>query len=244
MRHLTILIPLALAACGGTSSSPLSDTAEELALSDATVESVSPSTQELVSAPMELPEAVAPGDTDVLASAEPEALVDPVEVAPTARFTLRRGETLAHFARWSELPIEDIALASDLDMDGIYPVGTEIAVPVTGERLAMLVDRRDDHRTARVDAYLESRGGTAGTDFHMVRTGESAWSIAKDSQGIPVWLLESYNPTVDLDRLRPGQQLLVPVIANIVVDVGEDSVSEEELGIDTVIVSEDDASEE
>jgi len=31
-------------------------------------------------------------------------------------------------------------------------------------------------------------------------------------------LLETYNPSVELDRLRPGQQLMVPVIADIVVD--------------------------
>jgi hypothetical protein len=168
----------------------------------------------------------------VVASAEPDALADPIEVEPAAHFKLRRGESIAHFARWAELPLEDVADASGLDTEGIYPVGTEILVPVTGERLAMLVSRRDDHRTARVDAYLASRGGTVGTDFHKVRTGESAWTIAKDAQGIPVWLLESYNPTVDLERLRPGQQLLVPVIANVVVDVGSDDDSSSSGDID------------
>jgi hypothetical protein len=51
-----------------------------------------------------------------------------------------------------------------------------------------------------------------------VRTGESAWSIAREQQGIPVWLLESYNPQVDLESLRPGDTLRVPIIADVVVD--------------------------
>ena len=36
---------------------------------------------------------------------------DSSEALPPGRwFALRRGETLAHFARWSELPVEDIAI--------------------------------------------------------------------------------------------------------------------------------------
>jgi hypothetical protein len=77
---------------------------------------------------------------------------------------------------------------------------------------------RERHRTARLDGYLAARGGTVATDFHAVRTGETAWSIARDMQGIPVWVLEAYNPSVDLDALRPGQSLMVPVLADIVVD--------------------------
>ena len=51
-----------------------------------------------------------------------------------------------------------------------------------------------------------------------VRTGDSATSIAREQMGIPLWLLQTYNPDADLDRLRPGQELMVPVLADIVVD--------------------------
>lgn len=51
-----------------------------------------------------------------------------------------------------------------------------------------------------------------------VATGDSATSIAREQMGIPLWLLQTYNPSVNLDRIRPGQELMVPVVADIVVD--------------------------
>lgn len=210
-RSILITLTLFLGACGSVASPRADrsgDTAEVVALSEATVDTAESE------APLE---PTADRETDPVAETPPVDLTD-VEPVIGARYLLRRGETLAHFARWSHLPVEDIATASNLSLDELYDVGTEVIVPVQGEQQVALEKRRDEHRVARVEAYLASRGGAAFTDFHEVRTGESAWSIAKDSGALPVWVLESYNPSVDLDRLRPGQQLLVPIIADVVVD--------------------------
>jgi hypothetical protein len=139
------------------------------------------------------------------------------EPPAAATFALRRGETLAHFARWSEVPVEAIAAASGLDLAGDYPVGTQIRVPSADP--SRVAELREQHHHARVEAYLASRGGAVTSDFYAVRTGDTAWSIARDTQAIPVWVLEAYNPSVDLDRLRPGQELMVPVLADVVVEV-------------------------
>lgn len=214
MRPLTILIPvalLALTACG-TSQDPSEDTAsqEVAALSDATVEVLDEA---------DMPEPATP-DVDADEALASTVATETEPEVPAAVFTLRRGETLAHFARWSDLPVETIAATSELDLDGIYPVGTEVRVPVSDEALDGMIRRREAHQQARVDGYLASRGGSVGTEELMVRTGDSAWTLARREAGIPVWLLEAYNPDVDLDRLRPGQTLSVPVIADIVADVG------------------------
>lgn len=90
----------------------------------------------------------------------------------------------------------------------------------------MVEERRERHRLQRVQSYVASRGGAAGIGFHRVRTGETAWSIARDAQGIPVWLLEAYNPSIDIERLRPGQELRVPRIDDTVAEVEEESSEE------------------
>ena len=133
-------------------------------------------------------------------------------------YSLRRGETLAHFSRWSEVPVEEIADASDLDLDGLYPVGTSVTVPVVDADRERLDSLREEHAQRRVDGYLASRGGSVGVGSYRVRTGDSAWSVARDQSGIPVWLIEAYNPDIDLDRLRPGMELSLPVLADTVVD--------------------------
>jgi len=168
-------------------------------------------------------------DTDVpvaepIIEAEPELALNStdespgvVEPEPTAIFRLRRGETLAHFARWSGIPVEDIAQSSALDLDGAYAVGTEVVLPVGEEVRAQVQTRRDTHHRVRAENYLASRGAS-GTEFYSVKTGDSAWTIARDRHGMPVWLLESLNPSADLDRLRPGANLLVPVFNDIVAE--------------------------
>ena len=70
----------------------------------------------------------------------------------------------------------------------------------------------------RVDGYLASRGGSVGTETYRVKTGDSAWGIARNQGGIPVWLLGDLNPSVNLERLRPGMELELPVLADVVVD--------------------------
>src|SRR5687768_10564390 len=59
---------------------------------------------------------------------EEEPVAEPVSpvVVDTTAYTLRRGETLAHFARWAELPVEVVAESSGLPLDGVYPVGTVV----------------------------------------------------------------------------------------------------------------------
>lgn len=154
----------------------------------------------------------------------PEELATPIspDEPLSVTYTLRRGETLAHFARWSGLTIEDVAESSGLDLHGRYPVGTEVLLPVGDELAATIVEQREAHHRKRVEGYLASRGGAKGTNFHRVRTGETAWSIAQDADKLPVWVVESYNPTVDLEALRPGQELMLPILADTVVDASED----------------------
>jgi hypothetical protein len=171
-------------------------------------------------------------ETLALPSPDPTAAVEVEDTVPAspfetlqpgsfASYELRRGETIAHFARWAELPVATVAEASGVGLLDTLEVGTEVRVPVDEESRARIEQRRTAHHHRRAEGYLASRGGTVGTEFYTVRTGETAWSIANDALGIPVWMLETYNPAVDLDRLRPGQDLMVPVVADTVVDAGE-----------------------
>ena len=198
---------LGLTACG-PSAEPASVDAEPLLMTRA--ETLISDTDSEVAEPIieSAPEIA------LLSEEEPEATVDP---QPTAIFRLRRGETLAHFARWSGIPVEDIAESSALDLDGAYAVGTEVVLPVGEEGRALVQTRRDTHHRVRAENYLASRGAS-GTEFYAVKTGDSAWTIARDRHGMPVWLLESLNPSADLDRLRPGASLLVPVFNDIVAE--------------------------
>lgn len=205
-----LALGLALLACDSAfSPAPIEVAAAELDPGPAVTLSV-PTPEELAIAEAELspvPEA----------APTPEATIAPAP--PAARFSLKHGETLHHFAKWSGIPVEDLADASDLDLDGVHRVGDQVVVPGLGdEETARIEALRSAHHARRAEGYLASRGGAVGVEIVKVRTGDSATSIAKEQMGIPVWLLQVYNPEANLERIVPGQELLVPVVADVVVD--------------------------
>lgn len=211
-RTLSLALAALLTACGGSEPTATSAPVERVSRSTPT-----PTPTEAPDVVVEqeqvetfLSEAVAVSPDPATEAVEPEV--------PATTFSLRRGETLAHFGRWSGRTVEEVAASSALDLDGVYPVGTEVALVLTPEERSTLEGRRDDHHQRRSRAYLSSRDST-NTEFYAVKTGDSAWTIANDRLGMPVWLLESMNPSVDLDRLRPGQELLVPVFQDTVVQL-------------------------
>ncbi len=206
----SLMFTLCLAACGAdpspSTSAPAADEPTEVLAARAVADTAVPE-----DSPM--PEAV----EVALAEPEPGAEPAPAPVEGTT-WEVRHGESLAHYARWAELPVEAIADASGLSLEQPVAVGATVRVPGDDVMRAKVESARDAHHRRRAHGYLANRGGSQGTEFYVVRTGDTAWTVARDEVGVPVWLLETYNPAVDLDRLRPGQQLMVPVIADTVAD--------------------------
>lgn len=131
-----------------------------------------------------------------------------------AVYALRRGETLDHFARWSGVPVERLAEASDLALDELHAVGTEVLIEADDDLRATIDEARERHHHERAERYLAGRGGVVDQLTYIVRTGDTAWVVARRHGDLPVWILEGLNPLVDLGDLRPGQSLTLPVTAD------------------------------
>lgn len=160
-----------------------------------------------VAAPVAVEEAVVP----IVAPDPPAVPIVATSHERVATFALGHGETLDDYARWSGLPVEVIASASGLSLHGGYAVGTAVSVPVEDDASeARLLAAREASNEARVARWVDRHGGTGATTSHTVRTGETAWSIARSEDKMPIWVLAAYNPDTNLDRLKPGQRLLVP----------------------------------
>ncbi len=153
--------------------------------------------------------------------------VGAVEAPPTAIYALRSGETLDHFARWSGLTVEEIAESSALSVVARHDVGTEIVIAADDDLRATIDASRDAHHADRVERFLSRRGGVVDHATYTVRTGDTAWHVARQNGDVPVWIVEALNPTVDLDDLRPGQRLTLPVTADMV--PSDDAVAESDL---------------
>jgi membrane-bound lytic murein transglycosylase D len=48
---------------------------------------------------------------------------------------------------------------------------------------------------------------------YTIKKGVTVWEICNEIYDIPLWLLRSYNPDVDLENLYRGGKLSIPVVS-------------------------------
>lgn len=149
---------------------------------------------------------------------EPQAaLVDsgvPAERPGSFEMQVRPNENLVLIAEWAEIPV-DLLLDANPELDArepLYP-GQTLVVPVADS--VPLEQGRALWIQGRVDRFLASHGGVAGVEEVRVRSGDTAWELAEDV-GVPLWVLNAYNPNLDLDGLRIGDRVRRPVLMDSV----------------------------
>lgn len=205
------LVLFALAGCGGTVPE---DTrvheADPVALSTGTLPEAAPASPvEDTGTPAPQPIAAAPP------TPEPPPPTEGVDIQ------VRTGENLVGIASVAGVSVEAIVEANGLDARDPLQVGQTLRIPLSGDLAHAFTEARDFARADRLDRYVAGRGGLVGVEAHAVRTGETAWAIAKEQAGVPVWVLSAFNPDASLDSLGIGQRVKVPVFADSVAAVEE-----------------------
>jgi LysM repeat protein len=153
----------------------------------------------------------------------PVAIESPPE-PPSVSIDVRSGESLVLLADFAHVRAEDVADLNGVDLkDAIVP-GQTLKVPTADA--ADFAARRDAWLAGKVERYLSRRGGVVGLSDRRVGTGDTAWSIAREQGRVPMWIVEYYNPNVDLDRLGIGDKLTLPVFADTVAEAAVDGVVE------------------
>jgi LysM repeat protein len=187
------LVLVALAGCGGSvpedsrvhEADPVTLSAGTLPAAPAGEDTAAP--RLLPPAPSEPIAQLAPPPTEAAA---------PVEGVP---ITVRAGENLVGIASVAGVSVEEIVEANSLDArDPLHP-GQALIIPLEGDLAHAFSDARDFARADRLDRYVSGRGGLVGVEAHAVRTGETAWGIAREQAGVPV------GPDGLQPRHEPGQ---------------------------------------
>jgi membrane-bound lytic murein transglycosylase D len=142
----------------------------------------------------------------------PAADPNDYSVAADGTIRIQEGEALVHLATWLEL---DPATLRGLN-------GMRGAALRSGQRFLLdfsrvpideFERRRLDHHRGIQERFF-ARYRIAGTNEHVIRSGESVWVLAERRYKVPVWLLRQYNPDVDLAQIRPGTRVVIPVLAS------------------------------
>ncbi|MFQ5634080.1 MAG: LysM peptidoglycan-binding domain-containing protein [Gammaproteobacteria bacterium] len=143
-------------------------------------------------------------------------LADPSDylVAADDTIEIQAAETLGHYADWLGIRTQRLR-----DLNG-YAFRRPVVI---GRRLKLQFDEvdRDAFAARRIAYHRElqeaffARYRIVDTTVHDLRRGESVFVLSLRRYKIPVWLLRQYNPDLDIDRLRPGAQVVFPRIERV-----------------------------
>jgi membrane-bound lytic murein transglycosylase D len=118
-------------------------------------------------------------------------------------------ETLGHYADWLGVGAARLRSLNRLRAGQPVLLGRRLKLDFGRVSHAGFEQKRREFHAALQSRYFEGRR-IVGTEVYIVRRGDSAWAISQRYGAMPAWLLQQYNPDVDLGELRDGTQLVVP----------------------------------
>ncbi len=161
--------------------------------------------------PVSAREAEALGPALVTGGESVPSSVDAVDYSVASDNTIRvvAAETLGHYADW--LGVSAARLRQINNLRGGQPVllGNKLKLDLGKITAAQFEQKRRDYHYA-LQANFFGMHRILGTEIYVVRRGDSMWSISQRYARVPAWLLQQYNPDVNLGELRPGAQIVVP----------------------------------
>jgi peptidoglycan lytic transglycosylase D len=128
-------------------------------------------------------------------------------------------ETLGHYADWLHVSAAHLRQLNKLGYGKPVIVGHKVRLDfhrVTHEEFEQ--KRREYHQTLQASYFASHR--IVGTEVYIARRGDSMWTITQRFAELPVWLIQQYNPDLDLAELHPGTQIVMPRVEAVVAGGG------------------------
>lgn len=145
--------------------------------------------------------------------------------ARVVTITVRRGETIRLYARWSGLKQADMRDANDMGKKGGLKINQAFRLELTPKQYRSFTEARTDHFN-QLEKEFFSRFEVVGVDRYVVRPGDNVWRISKLHGKVPPWVLEKFNSNLNLAKLKVGEELVIPILGEL---AASDSSAADEL---------------
>ena len=152
----------------------------------------------------------------LLADAGAPASADPIDYSVDANgsVVVVAAETIGHYADWLDVPATTLRALNGMHGRSAMLIGRHFKLAFTRVPRAQFEERRRDyHRQLQAEYFAAHR--ITGSDLYVARRGDSLWTVTQRG-AMPVWLLQQYNPDVDFAVLRPGTQIVLPKVEDVI----------------------------
>jgi len=130
-------------------------------------------------------------------------------VAADGSIVVHPAETLGHYAEWLGVKTQRLRDLNGLHYGDALGIGRRVRLDFSRVDSPTFERRRIDHHRLLQTAFFDAFA-VAGTEQHVMRRGETLWKISRGVYEVPVWLIQQYNPSVDMNALRPGMRIRIP----------------------------------
>ena len=135
-------------------------------------------------------------------------------VAKDATIAVAAAETLGHYADWLGVSASRLRQINRMKYGRPVLIGNRVKLDFSRVSEATFEQRRRDfHRSLQASYFAAHR--IIGTEVYVARRGDSLWTVTQRYTRLPVWLLQQYNPDVDLSEMRAGTQIVVPRVEEV-----------------------------
>ena len=121
-------------------------------------------------------------------------------------------ETIGHYSYWSGVSVTQILRLNGWLRRKPIRLGQEVMVPLHRVSPETFEARRYEYHLSVFEDFF-SAYAVKKVEGHIIKRGQSLWTICNEEYDLPIWLVALYNPGERLDQLQPGQVLRVPVVS-------------------------------
>ncbi len=122
-------------------------------------------------------------------------------------------ETLGHYAEWLELPTQVLRAGNGLSFGAKIYEGQTLKLDFSQISPKEFVQRRLTYHLQQLHHLMKGRQLVKVREYE-INKGESVWNLAQFHFRIPANIVLYFNSERDLNRLRPGSIIRIPVFQN------------------------------
>lgn len=150
---------------------------------------------------------------------EANLLSDPSDYTVAADLTIQvqASETLGHYADWLDIRASRLRKINKMRYGKPVIVGHRISLDFSQVNVEQFERKRLAFQQQLQGEFFDLYR-IASTYTHTIKRGESLWVLTLRKFKVPLWLLIQHNPDLDLNKIHPGIQLVVPGLVPVVAD--------------------------
>jgi len=132
-------------------------------------------------------------------------------------------ETISQMAEWLGVNTDELRQWNGMESRSQVRLGQRLLLKFEKHSPQNFVrERTDFHKQIREDFFSQFQ--IESFIDYSVQSGENLWSLCFQKFDLPPWLLEQFNPSINLSELKPGTKLKIPVLKETL-SVASDSTS-------------------